>query len=301
MNIRKMFSPEGDGGAGNGGSGNAGTPAPAASGASNSAPPPAATTETDWKSGLSSDLKGYVETKGFKDPASILDSYRNFEKLMGVPRDQLLRLPEKSDDPEWTNIFKKLGKPEKPTDYNFPTKEGVQPDEKFNNWAKEVFHGANLTAKQAELVATKWDEYVEGIATAQANEIKTKETNEKEALKTAWGNAYDQNMKLAQQAAKTFAKDDKGEVITALQKVMGYDKTMKFFQEIGSKMSEHHFASGDGGSKVEILTPEAAQHKIKLKTQDKAFRERYLNKDADAVAEMVKLHELAYPDESANA
>src|SRR5690606_18358521 len=71
------------------------------------------TTATDWTSGFSDDLKGFVQNKGFKDPASVLDSYRNLEKLMGTPKERLLRLPENMDDANaMGEIYTRLGRPQ---------------------------------------------------------------------------------------------------------------------------------------------------------------------------------------------
>ena len=87
----------GDGGAGAGNTG-AGAGAPA-----------------DWTSGFNDELKGYVTSKGFKDPASVLESYRNSEsligKLKGVGSDRIIGLPEKADAPEWKDNWNKLGTP----------------------------------------------------------------------------------------------------------------------------------------------------------------------------------------------
>ena len=52
---------------------------------------------TDWTSGLTDEMRGYVQNKGFKAPQDVVESYRNFEKLHGVPQDRILKLPENLD------------------------------------------------------------------------------------------------------------------------------------------------------------------------------------------------------------
>jgi len=61
----------------------------------------------EWYAGIADEgLRGYVQTKGFKDPGALAESYRNLEKLQGVPQERLLKLPpgESVDiELQWTN------------------------------------------------------------------------------------------------------------------------------------------------------------------------------------------------------
>src|SRR4051812_7514574 len=89
-----------------------GTPPP-----STGTPPPsggAPAAPADWTAGLNEATRGFVENRGFKDPQTLADSYVNLEKLMGVPKDRLLQVPEKDDDAEgWGKVYNRLGRPEK--------------------------------------------------------------------------------------------------------------------------------------------------------------------------------------------
>ena len=77
--------------------------------------PAAPAAPADWTAGLPEEMKGYVQNKGFKDPSAVVESYRNFEKLMGVPQDRMIKLPEKAEDKAaWDSIYNRLGRPEKP-------------------------------------------------------------------------------------------------------------------------------------------------------------------------------------------
>ena len=88
--------------------------------------PASAPTPTDWTTGLNDDLRSYVQNKGFKDTAAVVESYRNFKKLHGVPQDRILKLPENLDTPEGRAISERLGAPKDAKDYsiNLP-KEGA--------------------------------------------------------------------------------------------------------------------------------------------------------------------------------
>ena len=73
-------------------------------------------------SGLEELDRGYAQNKGWKAPADVLKSYREFEKFKGVPQERLLALPDKEDDAEgWAKVHARLGRPEKPEDYALDT------------------------------------------------------------------------------------------------------------------------------------------------------------------------------------
>ena len=255
------------------------------------------TKQTSWTETLSDDQKEYVSTKGFKDPAAVLESYKNLEKLRGVPQERLLKLPETPDSPEWESVHNQLGKPTSPDGYGFQPEEGG--DEAFLDWAKGAFHESNLTKAQAEALMGKFNEYVnlKNIESEEsyAEDVKVQELN----LKKEWGSAYHQNIAQAQMAARTF--DIPAEAIDALEKTMGYDGVMRVMQNIGSKLGEAAFHSGDSrqgfGEGGEALTPSQAQAKIKVLKADPGFTEKYLAGDSAARDRLSRLHKMAYPDD----
>lgn len=272
-------------------------PAPSDSGAikvtSSSDPSP---TPSDWTSGLNPELKDYVTTKGFKDPGSVVDSYRNLEKLRGVPHDRLLKLPEATDSPEWQDVYQKLGKPTTPEEYGLKSTDGGDPA--FVDWAKGAFHELNLTKSQAEGLVQKFGEFANNRKVDAESADGEKYKQQEMDLKKEWGAAYHQNIANAQQAARSF--DIPGEAIDALEKVMGFDGVMKFMNNLGSKVGEATFKTGDGpttfGGDGDILTPAQAKAKIASLKKDPTFTDKWRGGDAEAKARLSRLHKMAYPD-----
>jgi hypothetical protein len=250
---------------------------------------------SQWST-LSPELQGYVETKGFKDVSGAIESYRNMEKLLGVPKERILKLPEKADDAEgWKNVYSRLGCPEKPAGYELKMPEGIG-DEGFAQWAKDTFHGLGLSKNQGENLTTKWNEYVQKQMEKTTADYNSQVEQEEASLKTEWGAAYDQNINLAKRAAQTFGIDE--ETADKLEESMGVAKVMKMFHSMATKLSEDQFVSGDGGSpKFGVMTPEAAKARIQQLKGDPEFRKRYAANGADELAEMKKLHRWAYPGE----
>lgn len=266
-----------------------GAPAGANAAAPAAAAPAAAPAPSDWTTGLNDDLKGYVQNKGFKDPGMALESYRNLEKLLGAPKERLLRLPEKDDAPEWGEVYGRLGRPEKAEDYK------IQGDPDFVKWAQGTFHESGLSAKQAQALTEKYNKYVEGLQTQQQQNYEAKIQQEDAALKKEWGAAFDQNVNLAKSAAKTLGIS--GEQIDALEKAMGFAGVMKFMHGLGAKVGEDAFVSGGNKSSgFGALTPEAAMNRLTALKNDPTFVSKYIAGDAQARAEMEKLHRYAYPE-----
>jgi hypothetical protein len=220
------------------------TPAPNANPTPNANPAPAAApAPADWTSSFNDDLKGYVQNKGFKDPSAVLDSYRNLEKLVGVPADRVLKLPQDMEDPQALNeIYSKLGRPQSPTEYKLG--DGKSEDSEFQKWARGTFHELGLNRKQAETLAAKYDQFLSGLAT-QSEEKQIQENKlQEDSLKKKWGAAYDQNLGLAKRTAREFGID--GETIDKVESAVGFTKLMELFSNIGQKLGEASFETGSG-------------------------------------------------------
>jgi len=249
---------------------------------------------TSWTDTLAPDLKEYVGSKGFKDPSAVLDSYRNLEKLRGVPQERLLKLPEAPDAPEWAEVYSKLGKPENPDGYGLQS--SPKGDENFLKWAKETFYQNNLNKGQAQSLVQKFNEYAQQKATAMQTEYAEKVKMQELSLKKEWGSAYEQNMAKARVAAKQFGVP--GEALDALEKAMGYDGVMKFFNKVSSSMGESTYHGGQQtagfGPEGGALTPADARSKIEALKKDQSFVDRYTKGDVKAREQLTRLHQMAY-------
>ncbi len=252
-------------------------------------------TNSDWTVSLNDDLKGYVQNKGFKDPASALESYRNLEKLMGAPKERLLKLPEKAEDPAWSEIWGKLGRPEKPEEYNIPMPEGGG-DKEFAEWAKGTFHKLGISKAQAETLVKEWNGFSGNQSKAAQDAATAKNVSDDKALKAEWGQAYEQHTNLAKRAVKEFGVD--GETIDKLEKALGFAGVMKHFHSVGSKLGEAAYVSGNsGGGFGNVLAPAAARNQIETLRGDPDFVRRYTSGDPAAKAKMDQLHQMAFPDD----
>jgi hypothetical protein len=267
--------------------GDAGAPAGGAPAGTPAAAPAAA--PSDWTSSLNDDNKGYVQNKGFKDPAMVLDSYRGMEKLLGK-KEQIILKPEKADDVEgWNEFYNKAGRPEKADAYDLGLpKEGT--DENFAKWAKDNFHKAGLNQNQAAMLAKEYAAFSAGLIEKNTTDNSAILQQAEIELKKTWGAAFDQNKSIAEKALVAFGvqQDD----IAKLEAAMGPVALAKLFHGIGSRLGEDSFIQGTRSQGV--LTPEAAMNKITELRNDKNFVARFGKGDSEAIAELNKLHQWAY-------
>lgn len=239
---------------------------------------------------------GYVQNKGWQSPSDAVKSYQNLEKLLGADRagnTVILPKPDASTE-ELGAFYNRLGRPADAAGYKIEVPDGGSKD--FATAAAGKFHELGLSQKQGEALAAWWNETA-GAQTAAAAAARASQFQADDAaLKTAWGQAFQQNLVQAQQAVRGLGLDNA--MIDKLSDAMGHKATMELLQKIGSKMGEDSFVAGDGKEPFgSALTPTQAKAKIAELMKDKNFTARYLNKDLEAKAEMERLHKFAYPEE----
>ena len=276
------------------------TPAPAPSGeAPASAPAPTGETQasaapatgSSWYDGLNidADMRGYLENKGWKDPADLAHGYRNLEKLVGGDK---VAVPKSAEDAEgWSRVYDALGRPKSAGDYKLPVPEGDPGD--FAKAASEEFHKAGISQAQAEKLASWWNQTQTSMIQQQQQAIAQKAEADMTALRREWGAAWDENVEFGRRASREFGLDAKK--MDAIESSLGTGEMMKFLVRVGRALGEDNFVSGQGKGQFG-MTPEAAKQQITALQGDRAFAAKYLNKDADAVAQMTRLQQLAFPE-----
>ena len=286
------------------------TPAPTSTGAalSQSAPasapaaPPASTPSASappsdsgsWVSGLSEETKNWVSAKGIKDPETLANSYRQLEKLHGVPADRIAKLPERFYDDkgamtaEGRAIYEKLGAPKKAEEYGLKAPQGG--DQKAIDAFMNKAHELGLTKAQAEQL-NKWGDSTNGERARAMQEAAINRFNDEDkALKAEWGGAFEQEKKIAADGMRKMGWD--GKIVDSMAAVIGHKETMKLLNQIGKATGESTFF---GGQKQDMkLVPQSAKAKIEELKGDKSFGERLLNGDRDAKAQWDRLHADAF-------
>lgn len=266
------------------------------------AAPVAAPTEGNsaWYGSFDQETSGWLENRGLTklDEKSaipeLVKGFRNAEKYIGTPAERLVKVPDwdKADKVEIDQVYAKLGRPDDPKGYNLQVPEGQ--GREFADWAQGIFHEAGLSTRQAAAVTAKWNEYVQGI---QQNEqgVKAQSLKDQEAgLRNEWGQAYDKYDAVAANAIESLGLKD--QELAALRDTLGFDGAMKLFANIGSKLGEAEFHTGEGRSgSGGPMTPSQAVSKIASLQGDKEWVAGYLAGNVEKRAEMERLMKMAYP------
>lgn len=296
--IRKGLVFDADKGGAGAGEGGAGESGSAEAGAATATSPAA----FDWKSfNLDPATQNVVDAHQWKDIPSMINSYSNLQKVMGIKGsspDRVLVLPKDGDPPEaWNEVFTKLGRPAKAEEYGLPVPDG-QPKE-FAAKAAEWFHELGIPKGAAVKLVERFNAYGLEMSTAQQAQVTEAHNKQITDLKTEWGANYDANTLIVDKAAQTFGMGV--EQLTALKQAMGPGAAMKFLHNIGSKLgAEGRFVDGDGGHNDPVMSPAQAQAEIGRLMKDKSFVQQW-NSASDpkarqeARALMSKLQQMARP------
>jgi len=253
--------------------------------------------EANWTDGLNEASQGFVENKGWKSADQMLDSYQNLEKTMGVPADQVLRLPKEGDSEGWGSVYNRLGRPEEPSGYKLNEVEvpdgGVDLTSNLREWA----HEAGLSQEQAAKIYDNYNARL-GEVTQEIQVQKAEQSAaDEQALRKEWGNAWDENIAAGVRFRQRFGLDDA--MVDKLEDALGLRGLLELSASIGRGLGEHSMPTGaeDGGESLPFgMTPAAAKAKIADLTLDKDFMDQYMDGRKEAVARMTRLHSIAHPD-----
>lgn len=271
------------------GSAPAGTPA-ATPAAGSTGGAPAVGTGAWYESIADQDLRGFVQTRGWKDPGSVVDSYRNLEKLVGVPQDRLLKLPNDDDAEGWKGVWSKLGRPENPDGYQLPVPEGMPGD--FAKEASAKFHELGIPAKQAQELAKWWNEKNSSVMQSYEAERAQKAELDMQQLRQEWGQTYDAEVEKGRRAVRQFGIDQ--ESLQKIEDAIGTASLLKMFSKIGNGLAEASFEGGENASQGFGTSKDAAIARINALKSDQNWTAKYLAGDVQAKSEMTRLMQLAY-------
>lgn len=232
------------------------------------------------------DLKAWAQNKGFPGMEEALESHRNLEKLLGSEKLPLPR--DEGDAAGLERIYKALGRPDDAAGYGLSEREGVDAD--FAGEAGGWFHKAGLSARQAGVLADRWQAYVQARDAAEQQRMQADGHRGIAELEAEWGGAFDANCELARRAARQFGVEDH---LPALERALGAKGLMSFLQRVGTGLAEAAFEDG-APSRGFSLSPDQARARIEALKADRGFGARYLARDAEATAEMERLHRIAF-------
>lgn len=252
------------------------------------------------------DLRAWVSNKHFDSLDTAVSSYQKLEKMMGAGPNNLLRLPADGDlSPETApEVFQRLGMPADASGYEFHVGEGMQADEGMQNWAKDTFHKLGLSQQQADGVNRAFQDLQQSQAAQAAEDYKANVQLGEQTLQQKYGGGYDKFVRQGQMAIEALGMS--AEMITALEREIGYEATIEWAGNLGSKLGEHKFELGDpagGGGTNDAwgMSPDDARARYQAKLADaewvKALTTKTHPQHKAAVEERGKLFKIIHGED----
>ena len=253
--------------------------------------PITAPVETNWMSGFDDDSTGFIQNKGWKEPSDVLGAYRELESFRGVPADQLIKMPKDYTDPEaWGEIYNKLGRPEDAAGYQFNNYEAPEGIIDGTDDFRALAHKHGLSQNQAAGIHQEWNDMMAAqfneMNDAQSQEIESQSQVDMQNLQKEWGNDYEKNIAIGQQAVQRFDIDQ--EILGGIESAIGTKATMELMAKLGAGIGEAGFVNGQS-SGAGVMTKEMAGAKLMELRGNEDFSRRLLKGDQAANAEIDKL------------
>jgi hypothetical protein len=223
------------------------------------------------------ELREFIQNKGWNDPAEMAAGYRNLEKLVGGEK---VPLPKGDTDTEgWERVYKALGRPAKPEEYKLSDLESAK-----------AYHKLGLTARQASELSTWQDTLKAAQEQRVKDESEAQRVQQLAAVRKEWGGEFDENLRLGKRAVREFGLESS---VEKLEAALGSGELLKLTAKLGRGLKEDAFAGQTAGRSFGKSKEEAAEE-IGALSQDKAFVQRYLSKDVQAVKQFTELHRIAF-------
>lgn len=246
-----------------------------------------------WHDGVDAEVKGFWQNKGLPlDDAKafglkLTEMYKGAEKLIGVPQDQIVKLPKSDAPPEDLRAFyERLGAPKEAKDYDL----SAVKDTSIAEAMRVSMHERGVPKDAAAAVATAVAKALDAKATSDNTAATLKLQEQKDALAKNWGDKFQYNHLQAIEGARKLGITP--EAVKALEGVIGFDKVMEAMRNIGANVRESTLIGGGGPQQGEVSTVEGALARKAELMNDKAWVTKYNAGDPAAKREMTGLNQM---------
>jgi hypothetical protein len=250
------------------------------------------------------ELRDDPSLKDFNDLPSLAKSYKEQKAFVGSSirppgpdaspearkefYDKLVKhapdlVPLREGDVEAENlVWGKLGRPQKPEEYEYKPPDGVELD----------IEGLRSAAVEAGLTKAQFKKLA-GATAAGAQRLSGEQQKDRDALKVEWGNAYEQKLQGAAAAAKQFKQSDA--LVGAIMAGKVSSGALKTWDAIAKAVGgETKLPTGQGGGGA--LTPaEANARFIEVQNHPAYTNKNHPEHDA-YVQKGLKLMEQLHPE-----
>lgn len=165
-----------------------------------------------WRAALPAEFKEDAYVKTFTKPGdfvkSALEIKAEHDSLKTKMDGAIFKPDEKATPEQWADYYKALGKPEQPTEYEFPVTEGINRDPKFVEWAQKTFHEIGLPKEMGQKVAAQYDAFTLAMEKANQEAVARSRADAETAIKTELGAEYPVAVELTTRMLSKYMKPE---------------------------------------------------------------------------------------------
>lgn len=212
---------------------------------------------------LPEDLRNDTALGKVADLEGLARGYVSAQKFVGVPHDEIVRLPRADDHEARRGVLQRLGLPEKVDDYKIEQPKDVPEhlglDKPLGKWFVAKAHELGVLPEQAQGI---YHGLVGELTTAFKDEEARLDAEAEEnvrAIRAEFGPAFDQRL-----AAANFAADKFGVKQVLNDAGLGaHPAVVKMLSEVGRLVSEDGSGDGSGGGGDFGSTPTPGESKAR--------------------------------------
>lgn len=254
-----------------------------------------------WHAGkVDAETNGYMQNRGWDGKTAeevalaAMTAHREAEKFLGVPANQLVRLPkDAADEAGWKAVHQRLGAPTDAKDYDFSgakNAKGEPLDAKTMEMLRGFAGATGMSKDNASRLASEIVKHNDATVAEKEAQRQVVIAQQKADLQKNWGPNAAANMLVAKNAAEALGVPKAAiDALEAMEGV-GYPLVMEMFRNIGARIGEAKFVNGEGEKKDTVMSVDAAKSKKAELMRDTEWTKRYMAGDSAAVREMTGLN-----------
>ena len=199
----------------------------------------------NFKELIPEDYKDEKSLQNFSTMDDFVKSYLSAQKLVGANK---VAIPNKmATDEDWDEVYKKLGRPDKPDDYKYSFKDDEINQDQLKSF-NETAHRIGLLPKQAERIIKFYNEMNEQQQVDQTKVFEEKQVEAMSALKKEFGPTYNKRLDQAKKlATETLGSEMLNNTILQDGSRLGDNvSVIKAFSMLADKLSEDEIIKGEG-------------------------------------------------------
>jgi len=190
---------------------------------------------------LPEDLANEPSLRSFDDVGKLAKSYVHLVKRLGVPPDQLVRLPSSPDDTGWNEVYERLGRPNEVSGYEINAQ-----DEVTSQYLQEA-HKLGLSKVQARQLYDWYTKNQESNTAADRDAWQYQQQNYVQELQKEWGRDYAANTDVARRAFLQLADAETLKLVEETG-IGNHPGLVKLMNKVGQLMAEDGLLQNDVGT-----------------------------------------------------